>query len=127
MKLLTMQWRRFSHVGVGDTTHYLASKRIILCNQFSLVVILNTFLYAGAFVAWGIYSLLPVQFCFVSLLGMVLYCNGRGHHATAKNLFLIATAGVIFFVSLLLSREAGAYLYYFPLGAPFLRFLTTGS
>ncbi|MBD0254532.1 MAG: response regulator [Cytophagales bacterium] len=116
MKLLTTQWRRFSHIGVRDTTNYLANKRIVLCNQFSLVVILNTCFYAGAFVASGVYSLLPVQIFFVSLLGMVFYCNQRGHLAAAKNLFLIATAGVIFFVSLLLSREAGAYLYYFPLG-----------
>jgi PAS domain-containing protein len=116
MKFLTTQWRRFSLVGVRDTTNYLANKRIILCNQFSLIVILNTVLYAGAFVAAGIYSLLPVQFFFVSMLAMVFYCNQRGNYAAAKNLFLTTTAGVIFFVSLLLSRETGAYLYYFPLG-----------
>jgi hypothetical protein len=116
MNLLTTQWRRFSHIGVRDTTNYLANKRILLCNQLSLIVILKTFLYAGAFIAWGIYSLLPVQFFFVPLLGMVFYCNHRGHHAAAENLFLSATVGVIFFVSLLLSRETGAYLFYSPLG-----------
>jgi signal transduction histidine kinase/DNA-binding response OmpR family regulator len=115
MKLITTQWRRVSLVGVRDTTNYLANKRITLCNQFSAAVLFNTCCYAVAFVAAGIYTLLPVQGFFVALLGLVFYFNHRGLYAAGKNLFLAASAGIIFFVSLLLTREAGSYLYYFPL------------
>jgi signal transduction histidine kinase/CheY-like chemotaxis protein len=115
MKFLLTQWHRVSQVGVQDTTNYLANKRIVLCNQFSAAVMINTFCYAVTFLAAGVYTLLPVQFLFLSLLGLVFYCNHRGLYAVGKNLFLAASAGMIFSVSLLLPREAGSYLYYFPL------------
>jgi|GEM_PF-2884311 len=127
MNLLTTQWRRISNVGITDTSSYLANKRIILCNQFTAAVAINTLCYAASFVAAGIYTLLPVQLLFLSLLGLVFYCNHRGRYAAGKNLFLTASAGIIFFVSLLLTREAGSYLYYFPLPARCLRSSITGN
>ncbi len=117
MKFLTTQWRRISNVGIKDTSNYLANKRIILCNQFTAVIAVNTLCYAVSFVVAGIYNMLPVQLFFLALLGLVFYCNRRGWYAAGKNLFLTASAGIVFFVSLLLTREAGSYLYYFPLAS----------
>lgn len=108
-------WNQLSYTGLSNTCSYLSNRRIILCNQLGVLIVINTILYDILLLAFHIYSLIPLHTLCIGFYMFVLWLNKKGYNTQAKYYLLFTSCMNIFIGSLLLRMESGVYLYYFPL------------
>ncbi|HEX8530831.1 MAG TPA: ATP-binding protein, partial [Cytophagales bacterium] len=108
-------WNAISLNGVTQPAHFLSDRRVILCNQLCLFTIIDTLLYEGFFLHFGVHSLIVFHTASIAAYFYVLQLNKRGHYQRAKTLLLTTTSAEVFFISGALGTASGIFLYYFPI------------
>ncbi len=115
MNFLLHWWTRISLTGVTEPAHFLAHRRIILCNQLCLLTVIDTLLYEIFFICFGIHSLIFFHAFAVALYFLVFWLNKKGDYQWAKVLFLTTASVEVLIISAALGKAAGIFLYYFPI------------
>ncbi len=115
MHFLIQWWNAISLTGVTQPAHFLANRPVILCNQICLITIIDTLLYEGFFIRFGIRSLIILHAACIVLYCCVLLLNRKGHYQRAKVLLAVVVIAEVFLISGALGVASGIYLYYFPI------------
>jgi len=115
MHFFIQWWNAVSLTGVTQPAHFLTNRRVILCNQLCLFIIIDTLLYEIFFISFGIRSLMIFHAACIVLYFCVLLLNKRGHYERAKLLLATTVIGEVFIISAALGAASGIYLYYFPI------------
>jgi hypothetical protein len=114
MHFFIQWWNAISVIGVTQPAHFLANRRVILCNQLCLFTIIDTLLYEIFFLSFGIHSLIVFHTASIALYFYVLRLNRQGHYQRAKFLLTMTVSVEIFFITGALGTASGIFLYYFP-------------
>jgi PAS domain S-box-containing protein len=114
MHFFIQWWNAISMIGVTQPARFLDNRRVILCNQSCLIIIIDTLLYEAFFISFGIPSLIIFHAACIALYFCVLLLNKKGHHDRAKLLLATVVIAEIFLISGALGVASGIYLYYFP-------------
>jgi PAS domain S-box-containing protein len=108
-------WNHFSYIGLNNAHSYLSNRKIFLCNQLGMLVVINTVLYDVFLIAFHIHSLIFLHTLCLGIYLSIWWLNGKGYYTYAKYILLLTACTEIFVGSLILGMESGIYLCYFPL------------
>jgi PAS domain S-box-containing protein len=106
-------WNQLSYIGLSNTCSYLSNRRIILCNQLVVLIIIATVMFDVLLMAFHIYCLILFHTLCTSIFLFALLLNKKGYYTQAKYCFLLTSCIIVFTTVFLLGMQSGVYLYYF--------------